>query len=409
MQASAIERVETIVLDVPTIRPHVLSVATMQSQTVVLVRLRCADGIEGVGEGTTIGGLTYGGESPEGIKLAIDAYFTPLLIGADSTRPAVIMDSLRRSIIDNRFAKNAVETALLDIQGKRLGVPVSELLGGRIRDRLPVLWTLASGDTAQDIAEAEAMIASGRHAAFKLKIGKRPVQDDVAHVAAIKRALGARASIRVDVNQAWSEAAAKRALPLLAEAGVDLVEQPIRAHATAGMARLTAMGLIPIMADEALHGPESGYALACGQAADVFALKIAQALAHPLAVDGEDRPGRRPDRSQASGGRRPVCGRRPLRRHHAGRAGRHHRLGPVVRHPARDRVRHRTVRPPAADRGTAGRAAALRRRLPERAQRAGSGRSVERGRHCGAPPRSRFPDLGHHAQTGCGVRRCCFM
>ncbi len=277
MQASAIERVETIVLDVPTIRPHVLSVATMQSQTVVLVRLRCADGVEGVGEGTTIGGLTYGGESPEGIKLAIDAYFTPLLIGADSTRPAVIMDSLRRSIIDNRFAKNAVETALLDIQGKRLGVPVSELLGGRIRDRLPVLWTLASGDTAQDIAEAEAMIASGRHAAFKLKIGKRPVQDDVAHVAAIKRALGDRASIRVDVNQAWSEAAAKRALPLLTEAGVDLVEQPIRAHATAGMARLTAMGLIPIMADEALHGPESGYALACGQAADVFALKIAQA------------------------------------------------------------------------------------------------------------------------------------
>jgi len=249
----------------------------MQSQTVVLVRLRCADGIEGIGEGTTIGGLTYGGESPEGIKLAIDAYFAPLLIGADTTRPAIIMERLRRSIIDNRFAKNAVETALLDIQGKRLGVPVSELLGGRIRDRLPVLWTLASGDTAQDIAEAEAMLASGRHTAFKLKIGKRPVQDDVAHVAAIKRALGDRASIRVDVNQAWSEAAAKRALPLLAEAGVDLVEQPIRAHATAGMARLTAMGLIPIMADEALHGPESGYALACGQAADVFALKIAQA------------------------------------------------------------------------------------------------------------------------------------
>ena len=277
MQGSAIERVETIVLDVPTIRPHVLSVATMQSQTVVLVRLRCADGVEGIGEGTTIGGLTYGGESPEGIKLAIDAYFAPLLIGADTTRPAIIMERLRRSIIDNRFAKNAVETALLDIQGKRLGVPVSELLGGRIRDRLPVLWTLASGDTAQDIAEAEAMLASGRHTAFKLKIGKRPVQDDVAHVAAIKRALGDRASIRVDVNQAWSEAAAKRALPLLAEAGVDLVEQPIRAHATAGMARLTAMGLIPIMADEALHGPESGYALACGQAADVFALKIAQA------------------------------------------------------------------------------------------------------------------------------------
>ncbi|MEN5145843.1 muconate/chloromuconate family cycloisomerase [Brevundimonas diminuta] len=277
MQGSAIERVEAIVLDVPTIRPHVLSVATMQSQTVVLVRLYCADGVEGVGEGTTIGGLNYGGESPEGVKLAIDTYFAPLLIGADTTRPAMIMERLRRSIIDNRFAKNAVETALLDIQGKRLGVPVSELLGGRVHDRLPVLWTLASGDTARDIAEAEVMLASGRHTAFKLKIGKRPVQEDIAHVAAIKLALGDRASIRVDVNQAWSEAAAKRALPLLAEAGVDLIEQPIRAHATAGLARLTAMGLVPVMADEALQGPESGYALACSQSADVFALKIAQA------------------------------------------------------------------------------------------------------------------------------------
>lgn len=276
MKGSEIEVVETLVLDVPTIRPHVLSVATMQSQTMVLVRLKCADGVEGIGEGTTIGGLSYGGESPEGIKLAIDTYFAPLLIGADASRPAVIMDRLRRAIVDNRFAKNAVETALLDAQGRRLGVAVSELLGGRIRDRLPVLWTLASGDTARDIAEAETMLASGRHSAFKLKIGKRPVREDVAHVAAIKRALGDRASIRVDVNQAWSEAAAKRAMPLLAEAGVDLVEQPIRADATSGMARLTAMGLVPVMADEALHGPESGYALARAQAADVFALKIAQ-------------------------------------------------------------------------------------------------------------------------------------
>ncbi len=277
MAQAKIETVEAVILDVPTIRPHVLSVATMRSQAIVLVRIRSDDGFEGLGEGTTIGGLSYGAESPEGIKLAIDTYFAPLLLGQDAGRPAVLMDRLRREIVENRFAKNAVETALLDMQGKRLGVPVSDLLGGRLRDRLPVLWTLASGDTEKDIAEAEAMLASGRHTAFKLKIGKRAVRDDVAHVAAIKRALGDRASVRVDVNQAWSESAAKRALPMLAEAGVDLVEQPIRADAVSGMARLTAMGGVAVMADEALQGPESGYALARARAADVFALKIAQA------------------------------------------------------------------------------------------------------------------------------------
>lgn len=67
MKGSKIEVVETVILDVPTIRPHVLSVATMQSQTIVLVRLYCADGVEGVGEGTTIGGLHPAGRRMGGL------------------------------------------------------------------------------------------------------------------------------------------------------------------------------------------------------------------------------------------------------------------------------------------------------------------------------------------------------
>lgn len=272
-----IAAIETFILDVPTIRPHVLSVATMQSQSMVIVRLVCSDGIEGIGEGTTIGGLSYGAESPEGIKLTIDTYVAPVITGMDATRPAQLMTFLRRQISANHFAKNAIETALLDAQGKRLGVPVSELIGGRLRERLPVLWTLASGDTGKDIDEAEAMLAARRHDAFKLKIGKRSLEADIAHVAAIKRALGDRGGVRVDVNQAWSEATAKRGMRMLADAGVELVEQPIRASGLAAMARLTAMGQVAVMADEALYGPETGFAYACASAADVFAIKIAQA------------------------------------------------------------------------------------------------------------------------------------
>src|SRR3546814_16756506 len=67
--AATIERVETLLLDLPTIRPHRLSMATMDGQTVMLVRIHCSDGVVGVGEGTTLGGLAYGGESPEGMKL----------------------------------------------------------------------------------------------------------------------------------------------------------------------------------------------------------------------------------------------------------------------------------------------------------------------------------------------------
>src|SRR5690606_35101820 len=200
-----IERIETVLLDLPTIRPHRLSVATMNGQTLMLVRIHCSDGVVGVGEATTIGGLAYGGESPEGMKLAVETYFAPLLEGADATRVPALMARIDSMIKDNRFARSAVETALLDAQGKRTGLPVSELLGGRRRDRLAVAWTLASGDTARDIAEAEKMLDLRRHNVFKLKIGARPLDQDIAHVAAIKRALGERAAVRVDVNMAWSE------------------------------------------------------------------------------------------------------------------------------------------------------------------------------------------------------------
>ncbi|MFZ5694758.1 MAG: muconate/chloromuconate family cycloisomerase [Pseudomonadota bacterium] len=272
----AVEKVETIIVDVPTIRPHVLAMTTMYRQTLCIVRLYCGDGVVGIGEATTIGGLAYGEESPEGIKLAIDTYFSPILLAGDASRPAMIMAALDTSIVGNHFAKCAIETALLDAQGKRCGMAVSELLGGRVRDSLPVLWTLASGNTAKDIAEAEAMIACRRHNAFKLKIGKRPVADDVAHVGAIKKALGDKASIRVDVNMAWDETTALKGMKMLADVGCDLVEQPISRNNRAGMERLRAAGVIPIMADEALRGPVDAYDHAVRGAADVFAVKIEQ-------------------------------------------------------------------------------------------------------------------------------------
>lgn len=268
--------VETLLVDVPTIRPHRLSVATMNHQTLVLVRVETSDGLVGWGEGTTIGGLAYGEESPESIKVNIDTYIAPMLVGQNPTFPAMLMASVNGHIQGNRFAKCAIETALYDNQAKRLGQPLSELFGGRVRDSLPIAWTLASGDTAKDIAEAERMLEMRRHNIFKLKIGLRSVKDDVAHVATIKRALGDMASVRIDANQAWSVTEALEGMVMLADAGVDMVEQPIIASDKAGLQRLTQANIIPIMADEALHGPRDAFVVASTQAADIFAVKINQ-------------------------------------------------------------------------------------------------------------------------------------
>jgi muconate cycloisomerase len=271
-----IDQIETMILDLPTIRGHVLSMATMRSQSAVLVRIKFSDGSEGLGEGTTIGGLSYGPESPESIQSAIETYIAPALTGREADNVNTALQLMEKLVCGNRIAKAAVEIALWDGLGKRLGVPVSQLFGGAVHTKMPVAWTLASGDCDTDIAEAQKMIEARRHNIFKLKIGKRSVGDDVAHVARIIDALGDAASVRVDVNTAWSLQEARWGLKGLQDAGCELVEQPVPARHLDAMADLTKSYEIAVMADEALNGPEDALAVASKAAADVFAVKIAQ-------------------------------------------------------------------------------------------------------------------------------------
>ncbi len=273
---SIIDRIEVSILDIPTIRGHVLSMTTMRTQSAVLVRILFSDGSEGFGEGTTIGGISYCPESPESIASAIETYIAPVLLGRDGDMLNDARQIVARSVKGNNIAKSAVEIALWDGLGKRLGVPVSQLFGGAVRDRLPAAWTLASGNSETDIAEAHQMLDAGRHNVFKLKIGKRAVRDDVAHVARIKEAVGDAASVRVDVNQAWSLQEARWGLRGLQDAGCELVEQPVAAHDVDAMTELAARHEIAVMADEALKGPESAFIVAARRAADVFAIKVAQ-------------------------------------------------------------------------------------------------------------------------------------
>ena len=277
MSYPIITKIETIIVDLPTIRPHHLSMAIIKNQAMVIIRLHCSDGIEGNGESTTIGGLNYGSESPEGMKLTIDTYIAPLLIGSDATAIQKAMVLLDKNIQGNYFAKSGIETALLDAQGKRLKVSVATLLGGSLTQTLPVLWTLASGDTHKDIEEAQELLASRRHNTFKLKIGRNEPSVDIKHVSAIKKAVGDSIKITVDVNQAWNESTAKKSIAILQDAGIDLIEQPIIKENKEGLARLTSYFHVPIMADEAMCTPSDAFHLAKIRAGSVFALKTAKA------------------------------------------------------------------------------------------------------------------------------------
>jgi muconate cycloisomerase len=272
-----IERIQCWLLRIPTIRAHQLAVATMREQRIVILELTDSDGRTGVGEATTIGGLAYADESPESIRLTIDIYLRPYLERVQLDPPA-IMAAINTGIVGNYFAKCAVETALYDLLGRVENRSLADYFGGRKSGMLRCAWTLASGDTDSDIAEARAMLDTRRHRDFKLKIGKRSWQQDCAHVAAIADAVRGEASVRVDVNQAWDFDTARLAIPTLHEAGVVMVEQPLPAHDLAGARALCELNSAVILADEALRGGvHPARRLVADGAAQAFSLKIAQA------------------------------------------------------------------------------------------------------------------------------------
>jgi muconate cycloisomerase len=271
----AIHSVQSTIVDVPTVRKHKLSHTSVTAQNYVLAQVRLANGAEGIGEAATLGGPRWSEESVEAMKANIDAYLAPALIGsrADQFEAAGIrMDQAAKR---NNAAKAAIETALFDAVGKTLGLPASALLGGAVRDSLPVLWTLASGDPTQEVEEAERKLEARLHRTFKVKIGALAPEADMARMTQLARALEGRADLIVDANQAWDETVSARCLPILKELGIKLVEQPVPAWNLGAMARLRARpGTPPLLADENVFDAHDMFAVAHAAAADAVSLKL---------------------------------------------------------------------------------------------------------------------------------------
>ena len=216
----AIATVRSTIVDVPTVRRHKLSQTSVTTQSYVIVEVRLANGVVGIGEAATLGGPRWSEESVEAIKANIDAYLAPPLLNLSADRFTVAGIRMDAAAKRNNAAKAAVETALFDAVGRTLGVPAAQLLGGIVRERVPVLWTLASGDPAQEIEEAERKLAARLHDTFKVKIGALAPETDLARLRCLAGALEGRARLIVDANQAWDETTALRCLPALAELGV---------------------------------------------------------------------------------------------------------------------------------------------------------------------------------------------
>jgi muconate cycloisomerase len=271
---TAIRNISATIIDAPTTRRHRLSNTEVTRQGFVLVRVALDNGVTGIGEASTLGGPRWAEESVESIAAAVTQYLAPALRG----HPAIAFEAngvrMARAATRNFAAKAAIESALLDACGKTLDLPASTFLGGAVRDRVGVLWALASGDSAQELEEAREKMHRREHRDFKIKLGFNTPKEDLKRLGALRAGLGDDVTLIVDVNQGWSEAECIRFMPALEELGVALVEQPVPAAQLAAMARVAARSSIPLLIDEAAFTKEElahAAALGCGS---VYSLKL---------------------------------------------------------------------------------------------------------------------------------------
>ncbi|HEX4222640.1 MAG TPA: muconate/chloromuconate family cycloisomerase [Pseudonocardiaceae bacterium] len=279
-----VESVRADIVDLPMRRSHGFSTTSMSTQSVVLVRILDSDGAQGIGEGVTPGPW-WSGESVESIKLMIDRCLAPAVCELSEATPHGALRAMDRRVAHNRFAKAAVEMALWDLLGKRCGLSVADLLGGRAHQSLPITWALSAEDAPSVIEEAEERSAQG-YGGFKFKMGAGPAAADVARVVALRSKLPADLLTVADPNGAWDEHTATVSIDALASAGIDIVEQPVAGWNRPAMKRLRGRSGVRLMADEGAQTPHDMIGIVVDEAADSVSLKLPKAggLAQAVAM-----------------------------------------------------------------------------------------------------------------------------
>jgi L-alanine-DL-glutamate epimerase-like enolase superfamily enzyme len=224
-------------LELRTKHPFIIARGGQSDYQTIWVRLRDGDGNEGWGEAAP---TKFYGETPESVLSALNLYAcempdNPFDLEETEQRWAT---KLRR----NPAARSALSAALHDLVGKRLGVPVYRLWG--LDPAKTPMSTFTIGlDTPEKIRAK--VLEAAQYPILKIKLG---TDRDVEILRTIRDTTDKE--VRVDANCGWTVKRAIAMLPVLAEFGVTVLEQPLPPNELDGLAEITRRASIPVIADE---------------------------------------------------------------------------------------------------------------------------------------------------------------
>jgi L-alanine-DL-glutamate epimerase-like enolase superfamily enzyme len=241
-----ITRVDITPVSVPFHEPELWVWGERRGISSVILQVHTDEGLVGLGEAV---GLPSTPVIVEALRHCV-----PLIEGWDPSR---IEECTRRLYGHGgwhyfrrlgNYAIAAIEMALWDLVGQAAGAPVSRLLGGPVVDRVPFYYPVFHADLAAMARAAADAVDRGMQTVY-LKIG-RDETADVAGVAAVREAVGARAKVRVDANEAWTVSEAIRIIKRLEPFDLEFVEQPVASRDVDGMRRVRDAVDVPIAADQ---------------------------------------------------------------------------------------------------------------------------------------------------------------
>lgn len=206
----------------------------------LIVRIRTAEGLEGVG-------FTLGYDASLAMVSMVDTIFRPMLENSDAFQTEHLWAEMyRQSIQAGRRgaalrAISAIDIALWDIRGKAAGMPVMELLGVHTTN-LRCYATggyYREGQTPQELVREVESYLEGGFTAVKLKVGRASAAEDARRVEAVRKAVGDDIDLLLDANGGWPDApSAIRAMRMLEPYRPYWIEEPVRADNFTAMARI---------------------------------------------------------------------------------------------------------------------------------------------------------------------------
>jgi muconate cycloisomerase len=206
----------------------------------------------------------------------VEAALAPAVVGEDPRRIAYLVQKMDRALDGGEEAKAGIEMALWDVLGKALGAPVYALLGGKMRERIPLSYSVPFGEPKAMAEFARERVGEG-HRTIKVKVGNEPARDLEA-VARVREAIGPEVRLRVDANMAWPTAKeAIRLVRAMERWDLELVEQPLPPRELDALAEVRRAIGVPLMADESVRTVQDAMAVIRHGAADIANVYVTEA------------------------------------------------------------------------------------------------------------------------------------